>query len=131
MRRTTFAIVAVAAFAAAAALAVWAAGYAIFAYTQPLIGAPAAAGVVSAISTVAVALFAWASAGKTEEKTTKAEVVQSVASPLAALAPLGLVATAFRERPLISLGLTVLAGVVATRQPQLVREVAGALTHRR
>ncbi|MDP1911356.1 MAG: hypothetical protein Q8K85_23910 [Hyphomicrobium sp.] len=131
MRRTTFAFVAVAAFAAAAALAVWAAGFALFAFTEPLIGAPAAAGVVSAIAAVSVALFAWHSAGKAEEKSAQVEVVQSVASPLTAVAPLELVAAAFRERPLVSLGLTVLAGVVASRQPHLVREVAGALTDRR
>lgn len=131
MRRTPFAIAAVAAAAAAAALAVWAGGFALYSLIAPQLGAPAAAGVVAAVAAIGAALSALLSSRKPQASYARAEVVQSVASPLATLAPLGLVATAFRERPLVSLGLTVLAGVVAARQPQLVREVAGALTYRR
>ena len=60
-----------------------------------MIGAPAAAAVVAALAAAAVALAAIFAPGKPERA--PVEVVESVASPIATLAPLGLVATAFRE----------------------------------
>jgi divalent metal cation (Fe/Co/Zn/Cd) transporter len=131
MRRNDLAIVAVAAVAAAAALAIWGAGFALYALMEPRVGAAAAAGIVSAIAALGVAWFAWRAAGRVEQESLKVDVVQAAPSSLATIAPLGLVAAAFRERPLMSLGLTVLAGVIASRQPHLVREVAGALSDRR
>lgn len=131
LERTTSAIVAVAATAAAAALAVGAAGFALYALTSPLIGPAGAACAVSASAALLVGLVAWRSTSKAVEKPTVGEVMETVAPPLVALAPLAFVATAFRERPLMSLGLTVLAGIAAVRQPQIIREVVGVLSHRR
>lgn len=123
--------VAVAAVAAAAALAVWSAGFALYALTEPRLGVAAAAGIVSAAAIVGVALFAWSAADRVKQESREIEVVAAAPSPLAPIAPLELVAATFRERPLLSLGLTVVAGVIASRQPHFVREVARALADRR
>lgn len=137
MKGASWAFVAVAAAAAAAALAVWAAGFALFALLAPLYGDAAAAGIVAGVAAVIVALAAWrfAATARREATAVKAEVVgevaEKVATPLVALAPLGLIAGAFRERPMMALGLTALAGVLVVRQPQLVREIAGAFSDRR
>lgn len=138
MKGASWAFVAVAAAAAAAALAVWAAGFSLFALLAPVYGNAAASGIVAGAAAILVALAAWrfAATARREATAVKAEVVggvaEKVATPLIALAPLGLFASAFRERPLMALGLTALAGALVVRQPQLVREIAGAFTdHRR
>lgn len=115
----------------------WATGFSLFALLAPLYGDAAAAGMVAGSAAVLVALAAWrfAATARREATAVKAEVVggvaEKVAKPIIALAPLGLIASAFRERPLVALGLTAVAGVLVVRQPQLVREIAGAFTDRR
>jgi|GEM_PF-3255224 len=131
MQRTTLAIVAAAAVAAAAALAVWAAGFAIFGFIAPVIGAPTAAAVVAASAAGAAAVASLLAPRNAPASLTHSEAVQSVAPSVASPAPLGIIAAAFRERPVVSLGLTVFAGMLASRQPQLVREIASALADRR
>ncbi|MBU6372594.1 MAG: hypothetical protein KJS97_07650 [Alphaproteobacteria bacterium] len=124
MERTALALAAAAATAAAAALCVWAAGFALFAFLSPSIGDAAAGAAVAAVAAGALLAAGVYSANKAKEK--KEE--RTVASVVEHNEPMHFVADVVRNRPLIALGVSVVAGLIASRQPGLVREIAGALS---
>lgn len=124
IERTALAIAAAAATAAAAALCVWAAGFAVFALMAPVIGSAGSAAVVAAIAAAVLAAAGYYSARKANEKK---QVVPVAAPVVDHAAPMLIVADVVRARPMMALGVSIVAGLIAARQPGLVREIARAL----
>lgn len=118
------ALAAAAATAAAAALCVWAAGFALFAALAPSIG-DAGAGAVVAVAAAGLLVAAGVySARKSKQKKEERREVSTVVHH----EPMHMVADVIRNRPMIALGVSIVAGLIASRQPGLVREIAGALS---
>ena len=124
MERTALAIAAAAATAAAAALCVWASGFALFAFVAPAIGDAAAGAVVAAAAAGALLVVGVYSSRKAKEKAHERTVTAAVEHS----EPLRVVADMVRDRPLVALGVSLVAGLIASREPGLVREIAGALS---
>jgi hypothetical protein len=124
MERTAIALAAAAATAAAAALCVWAAGFALFALVAPSIGDAGAGAIVAAASAGVLVAAGLYSAHLAKQKKDERSVERAVEHN----EPMHFVADVVRNRPLIALGVSVVAGLIASRQPGLVREIAGALS---
>jgi hypothetical protein len=112
-------LIAAAAACAAAAMAVFALGFALYALIVPQVGPAAAAAFVALAAALLVALyalFATLQARKRERETAvaQAELLDEL--------PMGLGDVA-RERPLVTLGITALGGLLAARHPTLVRDL--------
>jgi len=122
MDRIMVSVIALVAACAAAAMAVFAGGYALYALFLPSAGQAGAAGLVALITVLMVTLFAIVVAMRvrSREEATAREAAMAQAEVMEEL-PLGLGEFA-RRRPLLSLGLTALAGLLAARNPGLARE---------
>jgi len=112
-------LIAAAAACAAAAMAVFALGFALYALVVPEVGPAGAAAIVALMAALLVAvyaLFATFAARKRERETqvAQAELLDEL--------PMGLGDIA-RDRPLITLGITALGGILAARHPTLVRDL--------
>ncbi len=120
MERTLMAVAAAAAIAAAAAAGVFSAFFALFAFVQPYVGTAGAAAIISGCSALIVALAGFMVARKAEGD----RKVEAAVAPDASVVEmiLGLV----RDRPLMSAGAAVAAGIYALRNPQLVAAVVRA-----
>lgn len=117
--RAMAAVVATAAAAAAVVMAVFALGFSLYALIEPNIGPAAAAAIVALASALVVAVFALIAALKRRQREREAAVAQAqIMDDL----PLGLGDIA-RDRPLVTLGVTALAGLLAARHPTLVRDL--------
>lgn len=117
--RAMAAVVATAAAAAAVVMAVFALGFSLYALIEPNIGSAAAAAIVALASALVVAVFALVAALKRRQREREAAVAQAqIMDDL----PLGLGDIA-RDRPLVTLGVTALAGLLAARHPTLVRDL--------
>lgn len=114
-------IVAIAAASAAAVMAVFASGFALYALILPRVGAAGSAAIVALVAALGVALFALLMALRARQREREAEIArQAIADAL----PQGLGLGDFaRERPLVSLAITALGGIVAARHPTLMRDV--------
>lgn len=113
-------VVAVAAASAAAVMAVFAAGFALYALVLPSAGAAGAAAIVALVATLLVALFAAFTAYRVHKQEREAEASrQGLMNAL----PIEMLGDVVRERPLVSLAATALVGMVAARNPGLVRDL--------
>jgi hypothetical protein len=117
--RAAGALIATVAAGAAAALAVFSGGFALFALIEPTAGPAGAAAIVALAATLLVASYALLAAHRARERAREVEVAQA---ELMDELPTGLGDLA-RERPMVTLAVTVLGGVLAARHPQLVRDV--------
>jgi hypothetical protein len=117
--RAMAALIVTSAACAAASMAVFAAGFAIYTLVLPTAGPAGAAGIVALIAVLALALFAIAIMLRSRKHEREAAVAQA---ELLDELPMGLGDIA-RERPLVTLGLTALGGLLAARHPTLVRDV--------
>jgi hypothetical protein len=113
-------VVAIAAASGAAVMAVFAAGFAVYALILPQLGPAGAAAIVALVAALAVALFALFAALRARKKEREAAAQHS--SLLSSL-PTELLGDAVRERPLVTLAVTVLGGALAARNPALVRDL--------
>jgi hypothetical protein len=118
-------VISTAAASAAAVMAVFASGFAIYALILPTAGPAGAAAIVALIATLGVALFALAvsmrARAREQEREREAQALQ--AEVLDEL-PLGLGDIA-RDRPIVTLAVTALGGILAARHPSLVRDLIG------
>ena len=119
------AVAAGAAIAAAAAAGVFSAFFALFAFIQPHVGTAGAAAIISGCSALVIALAAVVAARKAEgNRKASAAMPPPDASMVEMI--LGLV----RDRPLLSAGAAVAAGIYALRNPQLAAAVFRAFMDR-
>ena len=112
-------IIAAATASAAAVLAVFALGFAVYASFVPLVGEPWAATIVAAISSSFVAIYALiahvrAKASRRAEEQARTEMMNSM--------PMG-VGTLAKEHPWIALAVSLAGGVLAARHPRLARDL--------
>lgn len=121
MDRAMAAVIATAAACAAAVMAVFALGFALYALLVPTVGPPGAAAIVALVAAFGVALYALIVVLRARKRERDALALQ------ARLAdeddsPLGLGALA-RERPIVTLAVTALGGLLAARHPTLARDL--------
>lgn len=117
--RAMAAVVATAAAAAAVVMIVFALGFALYALIEPNIGPAAAAAIVALASALVLSIFALIAALRKRQREREVEVAQA---QLMDDLPLGLGDIA-RDRPLVTLAVTALSGVLAARHPTLVRDL--------
>lgn len=117
--RAMSAVVAAAAACAAAVLAVFATGFALYALIEPQVGAAAAAATVALAAALIVAVFALIATLRARRREREAAMTQA---ELMDELPLGLGDMA-RDRPLLTLGITALGGLLAARHPTLARDL--------
>lgn len=112
-------VVAVAAASAAAVMAVFAAGFALYALLVPIVGPPGAAAIVALVAALAVALFALFAALRARKREREQAAAQEhMMSNLPA--ELGDIV---RDRPMVSIAVTLIGGIVAARHPSLARDL--------
>ncbi|MFO1016372.1 MAG: hypothetical protein U1E03_02170 [Hyphomonadaceae bacterium] len=112
-------VVATAAACAAVVMAVFAFGFAIYAVLVPYTGEPGAAAIVALVAALVVAIFALIATLRARKRERETQVAQA---ELLDELPLGLGDIA-RDRPLMTLGITAAAGLLAARHPTLVRDM--------
>lgn len=117
--RAMAAVVATAAAAAAVVMAVFALGFALYALIEPNIGAAGAAAIVALAAALVVAIFALIAALRKRKREQEAALAQA---QLMDELPLGLGDIA-RERPILTLALTAVGGILAARHPTLTRDL--------
>jgi len=117
--RAMASVIATAAACAAAVMAVFACGFALYALVEPQLGSAGAAAIVALVAALAVAVFALLAAQRARTRERASQVAQA---QLMEELPLGLGDIA-RDRPLLTLGITALSGIVAARHPTLVRDL--------
>jgi protein-S-isoprenylcysteine O-methyltransferase Ste14 len=117
--RAMASVIATAAACAAAVMAVFACGFALYALVEPQLGPAGAAAVVALVAALAVAVFALVAAQRARARERESQVAQA---QLMEELPLGLGDIA-RDRPLVTLGVTALGGILAARHPTLVRDL--------
>jgi hypothetical protein len=115
------ALIATAAACAAAVMAVFATGFAIYALIEPSLGPAWAAAIVALLAALGVAIFALIATMRARKRERETAVAQA---ELLDELPMGLGDIA-RERPLLTLGITALGGLLAARHPSLVRDLIG------
>jgi Na+/melibiose symporter-like transporter len=121
--KTALALAAAAMIAAAAALFVWAAGFALFSWLDQPLGDAGAAGVVAASALAFILLvFGLANLRKEIKEEQKREAFPSPAHSL--IMQFG---ETIKDRPLLTLGLTALTGLAATRDPNLLKDLWSAV----
>lgn len=117
--RAAAAMIAVVVACSAAALAVFAGGFALYALVEPTAGAAGAAGLVALAAALLVGGYAFIAAERAKSKAREAETAQA---QLMDELPMGLGDFA-RDRPLAALAVTVLGGALAARHPRLTRDL--------
>lgn len=114
-------LIAIASACAAAVLAVFAAGFALYALLQPAVGPAGAAAYVALAAALCVALFALFATMRARKREREAALAQTqILDEL----PMGLGDIA-RDRPILTLGITALGGILAARHPALARDLIG------
>jgi hypothetical protein len=122
--KTALALVAAAMIAAAAVLLVWAAGFALYGWLVTPYGSAAAAAAVAGAAAIfigIVLLVANSQRGKERPR-------ERIASPAQSL--LASFGETIKDRPLLTLGLTLLTGVAATRDPNMLKDLWSAILQR-
>ena len=117
--RATANLIATVAACAAAAMAVFAIGFAIYALAEPAFGPAGAAATVAVAAALIVSAYALYMHLKTRQRERESEAAQSA---LLDSLPLGLGALT-REHPLAAIAATVLGGALAARHPRLARDL--------
>lgn len=116
-------VIATAAACAAAVMAVFALGFALYALIVPSLGAAGASAVVALVAALGVALFALIAVMRARARDREAAAVQ--AEVMDELPALSFAADFARERPLVTLAVSALGGILAARHPHLARDVIG------
>jgi hypothetical protein len=118
-------VISTAAASAAAVMAVFASGFAIYALIEPTAGPAGAAAIVALIATLGVALFALFVTMRNRKREVERErEAAALQAQVMDEMPLGLGDIA-RERPIVTLAVTALGGILAARHPTLVRDLIG------
>ncbi len=117
--RAMSAVIATAAASAAAVMAVFALGFALYALIEPSVGAAGAAAFVALAAALVIAIFALVAALRARKRERETAVAQA---ELLDELPMGLGDIA-RDRPMLTLGITAVAGLLAARHPTLVRDL--------
>jgi uncharacterized membrane protein len=115
-------IVAIAAASGAAVMAVFAAGFSLYALIEPRVGAAGASAIVALVAALIVALIALFATFRARKREREA---QAAGHDLAHALPVELLGDAVRDRPLVTLAVTLVAGALAARNPGLVRDLVG------
>ena len=118
--KTLTTLAAAAAIAAAAAVSVVAAAFALFAVLQPHLGAAGSAAVVAAVAAAIVGVAGLLAAQKAEVKAHPAAGPDAFAFAEKAIEMI-------KDRPILTVGAGLAAGVIAFRNPALAAIVAKAL----
>ena len=119
--KTLMTLAAAAAIAAAAAVAVVSAAFALYAVLVPLVTPAGAAAIVSAVAALIVAFAGMLAARKVEGHRAHQQAQRQGGLDVA-----GKVVEIVRERPLMSIGLGLAAGVFALKNPGLTATLAKA-----
>jgi len=114
-------LAAAAAIAAAAAVSVVSAAFALYAVLLPLVGAAGASAVVAAVAALIVAIAGMIAARKAENRRMGHQEV-----PQGGFDITGKVVEIVRERPIMSLGIGLAAGIIALKNPTLTASLAKA-----
>ncbi|KRA56184.1 hypothetical protein ASD79_17650 [Caulobacter sp. Root655] len=118
--KTLTTLAAAAAIAAAAAVSVFAAAFALFAVLQPHLGAAGGAAVVAAVAAVVVGIAGLLAARKAEVKPSHPAAPDGFAFAERAIEMV-------KDRPILTIGAGLAAGIIALRNPALAAIVAKAL----
>jgi hypothetical protein len=118
--RTVSRVVAIAAASGAAVMAVFAAGFSLYALLAPRAGPAGAAAIVALTATLIVALFALFATLRARKREREA---QEDGAHLVNSLPAEFFGDVIRDRPLISLAVTLAVGALAARNPSLVRDL--------
>lgn len=119
--KTLMTLAAAAAIAAAAAVSVVSAAFAVYAILLPIVGPAGASAIVAAVAALIVAIAGMVAARKAEGRRTSHEDI-----PPAGFDLTGRVVDIVRERPLMSLGIGLAAGIIALKNPSLTASLAKA-----
>lgn len=117
--RAMAAVVATAAAAAAVVMIVFALGFSLYAFLEPQVGPAASAAFVALSAAVVVLAFALYQAWRKRKHEREAAIAQA---QLMDDLPLGL-GDIVRDRPLVTLAVTALGGLLAARHPTLARDL--------
>lgn len=117
--RAMAAVVTTAAAAAAVVMIVFALGFALYALIVPNIGPAAAAAFVALAAALIVSLFALVVAWRKRKHEREAAIAQA---QLMDDLPMGL-GDIVRDRPMVTLAITALGGILAARHPTLMRDL--------
>jgi protein-S-isoprenylcysteine O-methyltransferase Ste14 len=117
--RAMAAVVATAAASAAVVMVVFALGFSLYALIEPSLGPAAASAFVALAAALLVAIFALVAAWRARKREREAAVAHA---QLMDDLPLGLGDIA-RERPIMTLALTAVGGLLAARHPTLTRDL--------
>lgn len=117
--RAASSLIAAAAICAAAVVAVVAAGFSLYALLLPPLGAAGAAAVVACVSAVIVALYAIvmtlrAKARERDSQSAHAQLLEALPVALGGLT---------RDRPMLTMAVSVLGGALVARHPQMARDL--------
>jgi hypothetical protein len=123
--KTALALAAATLIASTAALLVGAAGFAMFWALAPVLGPAGAAACVAGAAGLFLLIVLFVAnlrqSQKVEPRPVAAPHLQSL---------VGSLSETFNERPLLTLGLTVLTGLAATRDPNLLKDLWSAVLHK-
>ena len=119
--KTLMTLAAAAAIAAAAAVAVVSAAFAIYAVLAPLVTAAGAAAIVSAVAALIVAVAGMIAARKVEGRHNHHQQV-----PPQGFDMTGKIVEIVRDKPLMSIGIGLAAGIFALKNPSLTASLAKA-----
>lgn len=117
--RAMAAIVVTAAASAAVVMAVFALGFSLYALIEPSIGPAGAAAIVALVAALVVAIFALVNMLRARQRERETAVAQA---QLMDELPVNFGDLA-REHPLLTLAVSAVAGVIAARNPTLLRDV--------
>lgn len=118
-------VISTAAASAAAVMAVFSSGFAIYALILPTAGPAGAAAIVALIATLGVGLFALVVAMQNRKRELERErEAAALQAQVMEEMPLGLGDIA-RDRPIMTLAITAVGGILAARHPTLVRDLIG------
>lgn len=123
MDRALAALIAAAAASAAGAMAVFALGFALYAWAEPSLGPAGAAASVALVAAIAVGLFALVVLHRARERERQQALLKARLAEEAPADPAGLGELA-RDRPIVALAVAALGGFLATRHPAVARELA-------
>lgn len=126
--KTLMTLAAAAAIAAAAAVGVFAAAFALYAVVQTYLGSAGAAAVVAAVAALIVAIAGLVAARKVDHRPSPR---QGAAAPQDSFGFAEKVVEIVKDRPLLSIGAALAAGVFALKNPTLTAAVAKAFMETR
>ncbi len=122
MDRALATLIATAAACAAAVMAVFALGFALYAWAEPSVGPAGAAAVVALVAAISVGAFAASVIYRAREREREQAILKARLAEEAAANPAGFSDIA-RDRPIVTIAVTALGGFLAARHPTIAREL--------